>query len=72
MLNFYVYEGSAPLGKEKLTCVRHKWDDLKTHSGAIRRAKRIYKGRPFTLYTFTNWYDDKTFKLILKGAKFPK
>ncbi len=66
-MNFYVYPGSEePLGTEG----RLVWRDLKTRSGAIRRARRIFKGKPFSLYTFTNFYDDSTFTCILKGAAF--
>ncbi len=70
-MGFYVYEGSARLGKEKITSVRHKWEDLKTKGGALRRAKKIFKGRPFTLYMYRNFYDNKTFTLIVRGAVFP-
>ena len=67
-MNFYVHAGSEePMGTED----RYVWRDLKTRSGAIRRARRIFKGKPFSLYTFTDFYDGRTFKPILKGAVFP-
>jgi len=67
-MNFYVHSGSEePTGTEG----RFIWRDLKTRSGAIRRARRIFKGEPFSLYTFTDFYDEQTFKPILNGAVFP-
>ena len=67
-MQFYVHAGSEePTGTEG----RFIWRDLKTRGGAIRRARRIFKGRPFSLYTFTDFYDGRTFKPILKGAVFP-
>ena len=66
-MKFYVHSGSEePLG----TGGRYIWEDLKTRGGAIRRARRIFKGKPFTLYTFTNFYNKSTFRCILKGAAF--
>ena len=66
-MNFYVYAGSEePMGTEG----RFIWRDLKTRGGAIRRARRIFKGKPFSLYIFTDFYDDSTFRCILKGAAF--
>ena len=66
-MNFYVHAGSVEtLGTEG----RYIWRDLKTRGGAIRRARRIFKGKPFSLYTFTSFYDDSTFRCILKGAAF--
>ena len=66
-MNFYVYAGSEePLGTEG----RYIWRDLKTRGGAIRRARRIFKGRPFTLIYFTDLYDESTHQCILRGAVF--
>ena len=67
-MNFYVHAGSEePTGTDR----RYIWRDLKTQNGAIRRARRIFGANPFSLYTFTDFYDGRTFKVILKGAKFP-
>jgi hypothetical protein len=66
-MNFYVHSGTEePTGTEG----RLVWRDLKTRGGAIRRARRIFKGKPFSLYTFTDFYDNSTFRCILKGAAF--
>jgi len=63
-MNFYMYKGKDELGKEPLgTSGRHIWRDLKTVRGAITRARSLY-GEDFTLYTFSNFYDDKTFKKV--------
>jgi hypothetical protein len=69
-MNFYVHAGDDEyqcLGTDSCFV----WRDLKTRSGAIRRARRIFKGKPFSLYIFTELYDDSTFRCILKGAVFP-
>ena len=67
-MNFYVHAGSEePTGTDG----RFVWRDLKTRGGAIRRARRIFGDKPFSLYTFTNFYDGRKFKPILKGAVFP-
>jgi hypothetical protein len=59
-MNFYVHAGSEePTGTEG----RLVWRDLKTRSGAIRRAMKQYPGG-FSLYSFTNVYDEKTYKMI--------
>jgi hypothetical protein len=51
-------DGSEPMGTE------HKiLFELKTMRGAIRRARRSLGDR-FKLYSYTKFYDDKTFKLI--------
>jgi hypothetical protein len=67
-MQFYVHAGSEePTGTEG----RYVWRDLKTKRGAINRARRIFGDKPFSLYTFTDFYDGRTFKPILKGAVFP-
>ena len=67
-MNFYVHAGSEePTGTEG----RYIWRDLKTRGGAIRRARRIFKGKPFTLIYFTDLYDESTHQCILRGAVYP-
>ena len=67
-MNFYVHSGSEePTGTDG----RFVWRDLKTRRGAINRARRIFGDKPFSLYTFPDFYDGRTFKPILKGAVFP-
>jgi hypothetical protein len=65
MSKYYVYAGTADLGKEPLgTSGKSIWHDLKTNKGAYRRALKLY-GANFRLYSFTNFYDNSTFKEIL-------
>ena len=63
-LNFYGYPGHAPLGKEPVggdsKCI---WRDLKTVRGARRRAHWTFGGN-YRLYTFTNFYDNSTFREV--------
>jgi len=69
--NFYVYKGISELGQESLgTEGKHIWRDLKTLRGAIRRM-RLYGYESFRIYTFSNFYDDKTFKLVYKREFIP-
>ena len=61
-MQFYAYKGSAELGKEPCggdgkLIIR----DLKTVRGAHKRC-RTYLGSEYRLYTFTSFYDNKTFK----------
>jgi hypothetical protein len=62
-MNFYVYLGDAELDKEGVgTYGRGVWRDLKTLKGAIRRAKRYWPGKTFTIYSFTgSFYDNSNF-----------
>jgi len=60
-INIYVYKGRSKLGKEPLgSDGRAIWRDLKTVAGGIRRARRIW-GHDFSLFTFTNFFNDDTF-----------
>lgn len=64
-MNFYAYKGNDPLGKEPLGSEnRLIWKDLKTIKGARNRAKKAFGNQPFKLYTFTNFFDDKTFSEV--------
>jgi hypothetical protein len=38
--------------------------DLKTLKGVVRRLKRAWPGRCFKVFSFTNIYDNSTFKLV--------
>lgn len=67
-MKFYVYKGSKPLGQEQLgSDGKYLWSDLKTIGGAIKRAKRTFKSNDFMLYSYSNFYDNKTFKLHYGG-----
>lgn len=65
-MNFYVYNEAVPLGKETLGSFgKHIWRDLKTLRGAIKRAES-YGWKEFSIYSFTNIYDDNTFKFLYR------
>jgi hypothetical protein len=40
---------------------------LKTIKGAIKRLQRYYGNTDVELYTYTNVYDDTTYKLVYKA-----
>lgn len=63
-MNYYTHKGIMPLGQEGIgTSGRYIDRDLKTLKGVIRRAKA--RGlKSFTIYTFTNFYDNKTFTKV--------
>lgn len=64
-MQFYAYKGkfklnNEPLGSDNRMIIK----DLKTASGAARRCKKSW-GDNFKLYSFTNFYDNNTFREIL-------
>ena len=63
-MQFYAYKGQYLLGAEPCG-TEHKaiWRDLKTIRGAINRAKSAW-GSFYRIYSFTNFYDNSTFKLV--------
>jgi len=38
--------------------------DLKTVRGVVRRLEKVWSGKSFKVFSFTNIYDDKTFRLV--------
>lgn len=61
---FYAYNTARPLGLEKLgSDGKVIWRDLKTMRGVLNRLRRL-GWTQWSLYTFTNFYDDKTFTLV--------
>jgi hypothetical protein len=65
-MKFYAYKGKLPLGKEPLGTFDKLIFELRTKKGAIRHCEK-YLGLKFMLYTYYNFFDDKTFTLINKG-----
>ena len=63
MPKYYAYiprdDGTEPIGSENKTMF-----ELKTNAGAIRRCKRYFGNKRFRLHTYTNFYDDITFRLV--------
>lgn len=71
MPSYYAFEGNAILGRERLgTEGKHIWHDLKTDNGAKHRAYRLFNGKAFRLYRFTNMYDQSTFVEIATQGRF--
>lgn len=63
--NFYAYRGAHRLGEEPLgTEGKMIARDLKTVGGMVRRCRAAWGSGPFRVYTFTNFYDDRTFRLV--------
>lgn len=62
-MNFYIYNQNVPLGSEKLGSEgRHILRNC-----TIRKVKnllRSVKYPEYSVYSFTNFYDDKTFKKV--------
>ena len=64
MSGFYIYSGHAPLGLEACgTDNKEVWTELKTRVGAVRRAMKQYPNG-FSLYHFTDFYDERTYKMV--------
>ena len=38
--------------------------DLKTIRGVVNRIKRVRPGKSFKVFAFTNFHDDRTFRLV--------
>ena len=66
-MKFYVHSGSVFHPRKRTGLV---WEDLKTQGEAIQRARSTFKGKPFSLYVFTDFYSPYTYKCILKGAVY--
>lgn len=64
---YYIYKGTYELGQEPLgsdnRLIRR---DLKTDRGAIAYAKRIFKDQPFSVFRFSNFYDDRSFRVVYR------
>lgn len=67
-MKFYAYipreDGTEPMGTDHTTLF-----ELKTIKGAIKRAGRSLNSLYFRLYTYQNFYDDKTFRLVYERSK---
>lgn len=61
-MKYYAYKltdkGTEPMGTSGRILF-----ELKTHKGAIRRALCVL-GHNFRLFSYTNFYDDKTFREV--------
>ena len=53
-------QSDEPIGSGRRAIDR----DLRTVRGVVRRLEQAWPGRSFKVFTFTNLYDDKTFRLV--------
>ena len=64
-MGFYAYLGNDELGTEPLgsgnKMVIH---DLKTARGAINRCNKYWSGKEFRVYSFTDFYDESTYRRV--------
>ena len=68
-MNFYSYVTETPntpgLADEPLgSGMRLIYRDLKTVRGAVNRMKRLSPDKSFKVFSFSNFYDDSTFRLV--------
>ena len=49
-----------PIGSSGRTIDR----DLKTARGVVRRLEKAWPGKSFKVFTFTNFYDERTYRLV--------
>jgi hypothetical protein len=66
-MQFYAYNSHAELGNEPLGTDGKLLFELKTYSGAVRRVQHCFKNTPWNLYTYLNFYDNSTFKLVQRS-----
>ena len=68
---FYAYKGQASLGQEpaggdgKLLMLK-----VKSAQYALRTCRKVWRGQPFRLYWYTNFYDHRTFREIPTGGHY--
>ena len=64
-MGFYAYIGDDDLGSEPLGSFgRMVIPDLKTARGAIRRCNKYWSGKEFRVYSFTDFYDESTYRRV--------
>ena len=62
-MKYYAYKGRATFGKEPVGSGGKLLFQLKTDAGAVRRAIK-YLGRECSVFKYTNFYYNGTFKQI--------
>lgn len=67
MPKYYAYRPTSS-GKEPTGTGARELFTLKTDAGATRRAIRSL-GKSVCLFSYTNFYDDKTFQRVYGGAR---
>lgn len=59
-MQFYCHTLPEPLGTDNRLIFR----DLKTLRGAINRCNKVFGTKDYVIKSFTNFYDEKTFKIL--------
>ncbi len=57
-------DGTAPMGTDNKVIIR----DFKLERNARKRAKTRLNTDKFVMFRYTNFYDNKTFKLVYNGT----
>ncbi len=66
-MNWYIYKGNFPLGEEPVgSDGRLIFRDLKTIRGVMNRIRNVLGDVPCRVYSFTNFYDNRTFSLRME------
>ena len=58
-------QSDEPLGTSGRSIDR----DLRTLRGVVRRLQKAWPGKSFKVFTFTNFYDDRTFRLVHREVR---
>lgn len=66
-MKFYAYDSNVELRKERLGTDGKLLFDYKQYWRAIKHVERIFKGKNWSLYKYSNFYDDSTFRLLKRG-----
>ena len=62
---FYAYLGNDELCSQQLgSSGRMVIPALKTARAAIRRCNKYWKGKEFRVYSFTDFYDESTYRRV--------
>lgn len=62
-MKFYSYKGHMPLGSEPCGTEGKSMDELKTVQGVVNRLRKC-GWVDFNIYTYSNFYDRQSFKLV--------
>lgn len=69
-MNYYAFipreDGKSPLGTANRVVIR----DFKLERNAKKRARVSLNTDKFVMFRYSNFYDNKTFKLVYNGTDF--
>ena len=68
-MQFYSYTTDTPyiegMADEPVGTLDRRIDcDLRTIRGVVNRLKKVWPGRSFKVFAFSNFYDDRTFRQV--------